>query len=230
MTFINQILWVIYPYLCLGSFVFGTLIRFTRNKGSVTAKSSELLEKKQLMIGSILFHIGILLVLAGHVTGILVPKSVTEYFGISNEMYHAFALMMGGFAGFITLIGIGILTFRRFTNARVFLSSSWSDLLIMIALCITITFGLMSSFIAGPMVPTYDYRDTLAVWARQLFYFSPDYRLMMGAPLLFKIHVICGLTIFGVFPYTRLVHALTIPLQYFQRRFIVYRRNRRLVD
>lgn len=228
MMALNKFLWVIYPYLMLGSFFFGTIIRFTMFPQTVNAKSSEMLEKKQLMIGSILFHLGILMVLAGHVMGILIPKAVTEFFGISNENYHHFALLMGGIAGTITLAGIGLLTYRRFTNLRVFLTSSWADLVVNVALLITIILGLISSFIAAPLVPTFDYRDTLAVWFRQLFYFSPDFRLMMDAPLLFKMHVICGLTIFGFFPYSRLVHAFAIPLHYIKRRFIVYRRNRRL--
>lgn len=90
-----------------------------------------------------------------------------------------------------------------------------------------IILGLLSSFVSAPAHPDFNYRDSLAVWARQLFYFSPDYHLMTNIPLLFQIHVLCGLVIFGVFPYTRLVHALTVPLHYIFRRFIVYRRYKR---
>lgn len=225
MNALNTFLWVIFPYICLISFFGGTIIRFTRYRQTITSKSSEILEKKQLIVGSLLFHVGIIFVFFGHVGGILVPKSVTAALGVSDEMYHIFALSMGGFFGVLAFVGILVLTYRRFTNLRVYLTSSWSDLIVEAALLITITLGLFSAFIAGPMNPAFNYRDTLAVWARQLFYFSPDYHLMLEVPLLYKIHVICGLSILGAFPYTRLVHALTVPLQYIFRRFIVYRKN-----
>lgn len=225
MNGLNIFCWVIFPYLMLGSFIFGTILRFTKFKGSVTAKSSELLEKCQLIIGSILFHVGIIFVFAGHVMGVLVPKAVTDFFGISDELYHGFALLMGGIFGIMAFAGILILTYRRFSSLKVFVTSSWSDLIVDVALLITIILGLSASFIAGPNAPDFNYRETLAVWARQLFYFAPNYHLMAQVPLLFKIHVLCGLTIFGIFPYTRLVHALTVPLQYTFRRLIVYRAN-----
>lgn len=227
MTFLNIFLWVIFPYAMLISFFAGTIRRFWKRNYSITAKSSEIFEKKQLIVGSIFFHVGIIFVFFGHVMGILVPKEVTAFFGVSDEMYHLGALAMGGLFGVIAFIGILILSYRRFTNLRVFLTSSWSDLIVEVALLVTIILGLLSSFVAGPTHPEFNYRDSLAVWARQLFYFSPDYRLMENIPLLFKIHVICGLSIFGVFPYTRLVHALTVPLHYIFRRFIVYRRYKK---
>lgn len=225
MRFIHEFLWVIFPYLMLGSFIFGTIGRFVLFGANVTAKSSEIMEKKQLIIGSILFHVGIIFVFFGHVAGVLVPKSWTEFFGISNEMYHMGALVMGGFFGIIAFAGMLILSYRRFTNMRVFLTSSWSDLIVDLSLLVTMGLGLAGSLISGPLNPSFDYRDTLSVWARQLFYFQPDYHLMMQVPLTFQLHVICGFLILGFFPYTRLVHALTIPFQYIFRRFIVYRRN-----
>lgn len=131
---------------------------------------------------------------------------------------------MGGIFGIVFLAGCLVLTYRRFTNLRVFITSSWSDLIVDVALLITIILGLLSSFVAGPKNPDFNYRESLAIWARQIFYFRPDWRLMADIPLLFKIHVICGLTIFGIFPYTRLVHALTLPWRYVYRRLIVYRK------
>lgn len=221
------ILWVIYPYAMLGSFVFGTIIRFGWFHAGITAVSSEMLEKRKLMVGSLLFHVGIILAFFGHVLGILIPKTWTDALGISNEMYHLFgSLMMGTGAGVLALAGITILTYRRFTNARVFMTSSWSDLIVNVALLITIVLGLAST-LSGPLNPTFDYRETLSVWARQIFIFQPDWHLMLNVPVIYKIHVICGFAIFGFFPYTRLVHAMTLPWQYIFRRYIVYRRRPR---
>ncbi|MCD2255670.1 respiratory nitrate reductase subunit gamma [Agrilactobacillus fermenti] len=222
---VDWFFWTVYPYLMLLSFFFGTIIRFAFYPASVTAKSSELLEKKKLMVGSILFHIGIILVFFGHVVGILVPKLWTDALGIPDHIYHLFALGGGGVGGGLALIGMLILTYRRFSDARVHLASSTSDLIVNVALLVTIILGLAASFIAGPSHPAFNYRETLSVWARQLFYFRPNYLLMVSTPMLYKIHVVCGLAIFGFFPYTRLVHALALPWQYIYRRYLVYRRK-----
>lgn len=222
-------LWVIFPYLALGSFIFGTIGRLAIFHAGVTAESSELLEKKQLMIGSILFHIGIIMVFAGHVVGILIPKSFTDWLGIPNEMYHIGALVMGGIAGFMALAGMMILSYRRFTDKRVFKTSSFSDLMVNVSFLIIIVLGLSASFIDGAILhPEFNYRLNLSIWARQIFVFHPDYHLMLQVPILFKIHVICGFLIFAFFPYTRLVHALTLPWQYIFRRPIVYRKRPRV--
>jgi nitrate reductase gamma subunit len=218
-------LWVIYPYAMMLSFILGTWARFKWFRAGITAVSSEFLEKKKLMIGSILFHVGIILVFFGHILGILIPKSWTAFFGITDEMYHLYcSLLMGSGAGVCLLAGIVILTYRRFTNPRVFITSSWSDLVVNVALLITIILGF-SATLSSPFLKSFDYRATLAVWARSLFILQPKWQLMLNTPLIYKIHVICGFAIFGFFPYTRLIHALTLPWQYFQRRYIVYRRK-----
>ncbi|WP_203648809.1 respiratory nitrate reductase subunit gamma [Secundilactobacillus yichangensis] len=226
-NFGSILLWVIYPYVMLLSFVFGTIIRFGWFRAGITAVSSEMLEKRKLMVGSLLFHVGIILAFFGHILGILIPKTWTAFFGISDEMYHLFgSLMMGTGAGLLALAGMTILTYRRFTNVRVFVTSSWSDLIVNVALLITIILGLAST-LSSPFLPDFDYRSTLSVWARSLFYLQPKWQLMASVPWIYKIHVICGFAIFGFFPYTRLIHALTLPWQYIFRRYIVYRRKPR---
>ncbi|MFD1318244.1 respiratory nitrate reductase subunit gamma [Loigolactobacillus zhaoyuanensis] len=219
-------LWAIYPYLMLGSFVFGTIIRFAFFHPTVTAKSSELLEKKTLMVGSIMFHVGIIGVFFGHIIGVLIPKAWTDALGISDEFYHhIIAMPAGAFFGILATVGVYILCFRRFHDHRVFHASSTGDLVVIVALTAEITLGMLSSFVAGPINPDFNYRTSLAIWVRQIFMFHPDFRLMLQVPLMFKFHVIFGFMIFGAFPYTRLVHALALPWQYVYRRFIVYRRR-----
>lgn len=219
-------LWTIYPYLMLGSFFFGTIIRFIFFHAGVTAKSSEMLEKKRLMVGSTLFHVGIIGVFFGHIMGVLIPKAWTDALGISDYVYHHFiAIPAGAFFGILATVGVYMLCWRRFRNHRVFRTSSTADLIVIAALTIEITLGMLSSFVTAPVHPDFNYRTSLAIWARQLFYFQPDFRLMLATPLMYKLHVIFGLMIFGAFPYTRLVHALALPWRYVYRRFIVYRRR-----
>lgn len=220
------LLWCVYPYLMLGSFVFGTIIRFTFFKAGVTAKSSEMLEKKRLMIGSILFHLGIIMAFFGHIAGMFIPMSWTDALGITDHMYHIGALVLGSIAGFMALAGMLILSYRRFSNKRIFKTSAPADLIVNVAFLILIILGLYASLVEGPSTPGFNYRLNISVWARQLFTFSPDYHLMLQVPLIFRTHVFLGLLMFGFFPYTRLVHAFTMPIAYFKRSPIVYRKNR----
>lgn len=218
------LLWVYYPYLMLLSFIVGNFVHFKYFHASITAKSSEIFEKKLLIIGSTLFHVGIILAFFGHCLGMLVPMEWTSYFGITEKMYHMFgSLMMGIPAGSMAWIGIAILTYRRMTVARVFKTSSINDIIIDWALLITITLGMCCTIYGGFI--DYNYRLTIGPWVRSLFTLHPQWQLMKNVPLIYKIHVCCGFAIFGYFPYTRLVHALTLPWQYIFRRFIVYRRR-----
>jgi len=226
-TFGNILLWVVYPYLMLGSFFIGTIWRM-RRPGTVTAKSSEFLEKKRLIWGSILFHVGLLGVFGGHFIGIFIPESWTSALGISEHFYHVYmAMAMGGVFGAMFVVGALVLVYRRFTTPKVFVTSSLSDTIVIVALTITIILGMLSSFVSGPMHPDFNYRESISVWARGLFILQPKWQLMAGVPLMYKIHIICGFAMFGFFPYTRLVHALYVPIQYLGRRYVVYRRYKK---
>lgn len=215
--------WVVYPYLMLLSFFIGTAVRLHKYGGSITAKSSEIFEKRLLIIGSITFHVGIIMAFFGHILGMLVPKSWTAYFGITDHMYHMFgSLLMGIPAGLLALVGMAILTYRRMSNPRVLATSSRNDILVDWLLLIVICLG-MACTITGAFID-FDYRVTISPWVRSLFTLHPQWQLMRHVPLIYKIHVLAGFFVFGYFPYTRLVHALTLPWQYVYRRYIIYRR------
>lgn len=221
----SQFLWVIYPYLILVIFLVGLYYRYQTDQFGWTAKSSEILEKKQLRIGSILFHIGIMLVLVGHIGGILVPKAWVSALGVNDHMYHLMAMSVGSVAGLMTLVGCIILVFRRLTNARVRRTSSFGDMLSIILLTLIVVAG-MSATLFNMRGSEFDYRETIGPWMRGVLTFRPDYTLMKEVPVIFKIHVILGLSLFAVFPFTRLVHMLSIPITYLKRSYVLYRKRR----
>ncbi|OEG00059.1 respiratory nitrate reductase subunit gamma [Vulcanibacillus modesticaldus] len=210
----------------LATFVVGHIYRYNTDQIGWTAKSSEFLEKNNLKWGSILFHIGILMVFGGHVVGLLVPKSVVEGLGISEEMYHASAIYGGGLAGIITLIGIIILLFRRISDSRVIATSSFNDTLIAVLLLVEIGMGVYNTLGFNLFVGGFDYRETIAPWIRGLFILKPNPLLMKDVPLFFKLHTIFAFAIFGLWPFTRLVHVWSLPLEYIRRSYIVYRSRR----
>lgn len=221
----QQFLWVIFPYLTVTIFIVGHIYRYTTDQLTWTAKSSEFLEKKSLRWGSMLFHIGIIFVFAGHVVGLLVPKSLTASLGVSESLYHAGAVFGGGFAGLLTFAGILILLTRRLTNKRVRMTSDTSDMITIIIILLIIVLGMYNKLIGSQFHPLFDYRETISPWFRGLLTFNPDAALMQGVPLGFRLHILLSFALLGIWPFTRLVHVWSVPLSYFKRSYILYRKR-----
>ncbi|MFD6229687.1 respiratory nitrate reductase subunit gamma [Streptomyces sp. NPDC060232] len=217
------LLWIVLPYLSLAVFVLGHIWRYRYDKFGWTTRSSQLYESRLLRIGSPLFHFGILVVLIGHIGGLVIPKSWTEAARISEHTYHISAVVLGTIAGVATLGGLAILIYRRRTVGPVFSATTRNDKAMYLSLTVTIVLGLAATVAANVVGGGYDYRETISPWFRSVFYFQPDPALMTGAPLLFRLHAISALLLFAAWPFTRLVHMLTAPVGYLTRPYIVYR-------
>jgi nitrate reductase gamma subunit len=217
------LLWVVLPYVVLAVFVLGHIWRYRYDKFGWTTRSSQLYERRLLRIGSPLFHFGILVVLLGHIGGLVIPKSWTEVVGISEHTYHISAVVLGTIAGVATLGGLAILIYRRRTVGPVFSATTRNDKAMYVALTVTIALGLAATVAANIVGGGYDYRETISPWFRSIFYLQPDPALMTEAPVLFQLHAISALLLFAAWPFTRLVHMLTAPLGYLTRPYIVYR-------
>lgn len=219
----NQFWWVVYPYLALSVMVVGTLYRYAHHQLSWTSRSSELLEQRWLKWGSQLFHWGILLVVAGHVMGLIVPLSVYGAFGVSPALYHQNADLLGGLAGAATWIGVAILLLRRVLNGRVRQNSSASDFVVLALLFVVVTTGDYLTIIRNNVVGPYEYRATIGPWLRGLLVLHPNAALMLHVPTLFQVHVVLAFLLFAISPFTRLVHIWSVPLAYLRRAPIQYR-------
>ncbi|MFK0252730.1 respiratory nitrate reductase subunit gamma [Streptomyces sp. NPDC090445] len=217
------LLWVVLPYVALAVFVLGHVWRYRYDKFGWTTRSSQLYERRLLRIGSPLFHFGILVVLLGHIGGLVIPKSWTEAAGVSEHTYHIGAVVLGTIAGVATLGGLAILVYRRRTVGPVFSATTRNDKAMYASLTVTIVLGLAATVAANVVGGGYDYRETISPWFRSIFWFQPDPALMAGAPVLFRLHAISALLLFAAWPFTRLVHMLTAPLGYLTRPYIVYR-------
>jgi nitrate reductase gamma subunit len=215
-------LWVALPYLCLTVFVVGHVWRYRRDQLTWTARSTQLLEQKLLRVGSLLFHFGVLAVIGGHVLGILVPAGVTDAVGIHEHAYHVIALVAGGAAGSAMTVGFAILVYRRAAVPRVRATTSRGDLLMYPLLTIALVTGMIATFGAN-LVDPYSYRETVSPWFRGIFTFRPHSEEMAGAPFLFQLHVTAVWLLYAVWPFSRLVHAWSIPVSYLQRSWILYR-------
>ncbi|MHA6627326.1 respiratory nitrate reductase subunit gamma [Pseudonocardia sichuanensis] len=224
MTVPDVLLWAVLPYVVVAVLVGGTVWRYRYDKFGWTTRSSELYESRLLRIGSPLFHFGILVVVIGHVIGLVIPRSWTEAVGITEGVYHVQAFALGGIAGFCTLVGVGILVYRRRTTGPVFMATTRNDKLMYVVLVAAIVAGLATTLLGtGVLGEQHSYRETVSPWFRSLFVLQPDVESMAAASLGFKVHTLIGMLLFAIWPFTRLVHAFTAPFGYLFRPYIVYR-------
>lgn len=219
-----EIFWDVVPYVTLAIVIVGTWWRYRYDKFGWTTRSSQLYESRLLRIASPMFHFGILVVIAGHVIGLVIPESWTDAMGLSNHAYHIQALVLGAIAGVCTLVGISLLVYRRRTTGPVFVATTVNDKVMYLVLVLAIVAGLACTLIgATPLGAEHDYRQTVSPWFRSIWVLQPRGDLMVAAPLWFHIHVLIGLTLFCLWPFTRLVHAFSAPVGYLFRPYIVYR-------
>lgn len=222
------LLYVALPYVCLAIFAVGHVWRYRREQLTWTARSTQLLERPLLRVGAILFHAGLLAVVGGHVLGILVPASWTEAVGIGEDAYHWLALVAGLTAGAAFTAGFLVLAYRRLRVARVRVTTTRSDLVLYPLLAFVIVTGMLTT-IWGSAVDGHDYRETVSPWFRGLFTFDPDAASITHAPAVFQVHALSTFVLYAAWPFTRLVHAWSVPVGYLLRSPILYRsRNPRL--
>ena len=209
--------WIIYPYLTLAIMIIGSLYRFAFSQMTWVLRQPSFSKKKWLRIGSPLFHYGILFAFIGHVMGILIPIEFYQAIGISDHLYHIGAIYGGGLAGLMVVAGAVILLIRKMTIDRVRIHATFADFFSVISLIIVAGIGVYMTLIYNTTVVEYEYRLTIGPWFRSLFTFQPQYELMLGVPLIFKIHVIASFALFASIPFTRLVHLYSVPVHYLGR-------------
>jgi nitrate reductase gamma subunit len=216
----SLLLWVIIPYVSLAVFAGGHVWRYRYDKFGWTTRSSQLYEKRLLRLGSPLFHFGILGVAAGHVVGLLVPEGWTGTVGISEGAYHAASLTLGTLAGLATVVGLGILIYRRRTVGPVFSATTRNDKAMYVLLGGTILAGLLTTVLTNALGQPHDYRQTVAPWLRSVLLLRPDTDLIEAAPFGFRLHVELAWLLFACWPFTRLVHVFSAPIGYLTRPYI----------
>lgn len=227
MNYLHEFLFGIYPYICLVVFLVGCLVRFDREQYTWKSDSSQLLRRGQLRWGSNLFHIGILGIFLGHLFGLLTPLSVWHALGVEASAKQMLAIVAGGIAGVVCLIGLILLIHRRLTEARIRAITRPMDLAVLYLLLAQLLLGLFSITVSarhldgGEMVK-------LMLWAQHIFLLRGDAAgFVVDAALVFKLHLVLGMTIFLVFPFSRLVHVWSgfATLGYITRAYQVVRQR-----
>lgn len=213
----HNFLFGIFPYIALVTLVVGSIARYDRDPFTWKTSSSQLLRRKQFILGSVLFHVGVLVIFVGHVVGLLTPIWIFDAFGISHGAKQVLAVVAGGIAGIMALVGGGILFHRRWTDPRIRATSSIADITVLALLLAQLVLGLLTIIVSlqhldgGEMV-------TFMAWAQGIFTFDgAAASYIADAALIFKLHLVLGMTILLITPFTRLAHVISgvfVPLRY----------------
>ena len=226
---INHIVFGWYPYLCLTVFVIGSVLRFDREQYTWRTGSSQLLRRRQLMWGSNLFHVGILVIFMGHAAGLLTPIWVFDALGISHTFKQWLAIVVGGVAGVMCFIGTTLLVHRRLFDPRIRKTSSFGDIAILLLLYVQLILGLSTIFVSLGHLDGHEMVKFMN-WAQGILTLQPGVSaLVADVHPIFRAHLFLGMTLFLVFPFTRLVHMLSAPVWYLGRRGYQVVRTRKSV-
>ena len=201
------------PYVALTVLATGLIYRTIRRNNTIQASSSQFISNdKSLRWGSTLFHYAILLVLLGHILGLLTPEWLYNWF-ITNETKRLLAILMGSLSGAAAVVGITLLVVRRFRNKSVWATSKIQDYVIVVLLLVQISLGLWCTYITTQS----SLEDYMAMeyWAQGIFIFEPDsWKYIADADLIYKLHIVNGFLIFIIFPFTKLMHMIMVPVLY----------------
>lgn len=226
MSYMNTLLFGIFPYIALAVCIFGSWVRFDRDQYTWKAGSSQMLRKKGMRLASNWFHVGIIFILCGHLVGLLTPESVYHYV-ISTPNKQLLAMISGGLFGVMCFVGLTMLLYRRLFDPRIRATSNVSDILVLSMLYIQLILGLLT------IVESTHHLDgsvmvLLGTWAQSIVTFQPAQAAAAIYPvgLIYKLHVFFGMTLILMVPFTRLVHVFSAPVWYFGRRYQIVRQKR----
>ena len=218
----DVLLYAILPYAALATFAVGHFWRYRRDQYHWTSRSTQLLESRVLRYGSVAFHYGAFAAIGGHVLGVLVPASWTDSAGISEDAYHVISAVGGLTAGAAVSAGLAILVWRRLRYPRVRVTTKRMDVVVFALLALGIVTG-MAVTVLNSVADNIHYRETIAPWFRSLFVLDPDVDAMSEAHWVSQLHVSSVWLLYALWPFSRLVHAWSIPVDWFRRSPVLFR-------
>jgi nitrate reductase gamma subunit len=213
-NYINNLLFTYLPHIAFAVFWFGLITRIVYANRSIQARSTQLLADKRIRPGSNLFHVGIIAVFLGHFT-LFIPEKLYHLI-MTTETKRIIALSMGTTFGLVAIAGMALLVYRRFFVDKVKMTSSFHDYFILILLMAEAALGMIS--VGTTAAGTVEKYAALGIWAQKVITFQPDAGAVIAYhSIIYKIHIFIGLVIIMIFPYTKLMHMLVMPLVYFFR-------------
>ncbi len=215
--FINQLAFGWYPYLAVTVLVVGSIFRFDADQYSWRAQSSQFLRRKQMMVGSNLFHMGVIVLFFGHLVGLMTPINVFDTLGIGHDVKQLMALVVGGIAGIAALVGCSLLLHRRLFDSRIRRSSSIGDILVLVLIWLQLVLGVATTYWTVQHLDGSEMVRFMG-WAQGILLIDPAApQQIQDVALVYKLHIVLGLTLFVITPFTRLVHIWSAPVWFLLR-------------
>ncbi|HRD48834.1 MAG: respiratory nitrate reductase subunit gamma [Candidatus Competibacter sp.] len=226
MSYLDTLLFGVYPYLAGAVFLLGSLARFDRDQFTWKAHSSQILSNKNMRLASNLFHVGIILLFFGHFFGMLTPPEILHALGVSAGAKQVLAIIAGSIFGLMCFAGLTMLVRRRLTDPRVRATSTRMDIFILLLLYAQLILGLLTVPVSLMHLDGHNMLNLMG-WARNIVTFDPFEAItfVSGIGFLFKLHMVLGMTVFLVFPFSRLVHIWSAPVTYPARPYQVVRQR-----
>ena len=215
--FINQLAFGWYPYLAVTVLIVGSILRFDANQYSWRSQSSQFLRRRQMVLGSNLFHMGIIVLFFGHLVGLLTPINVFDALGVGHGFKQTMALVVGGIAGVLAFLGCSLLLHRRLFDPRIRRSSSIGDILVLVLIWLQLVLGIATTYWTLQHLDGSEMVRFMS-WANGILTLDPAApQQIRDVALVYKLHIILGLTLFLITPFTRLVHIWSAPVWYLLR-------------
>ena len=215
--FINQLAFGWYPYLAVTVLVVGSILRFDANQYSWRSQSSQFLRRRQMVLGSNLFHMGVIILFFGHLVGLLTPINVFDALGVGHGFKQTMALVVGGIAGLFAFVGCSLLLHRRLFDPRIRRSSSIGDILVLVLIWLQLVLGIATTYWTLQHLDGSEMVRFMS-WANGILTLDPAAPQMIeDVALVYKLHIVLGLTLFLITPFTRLVHIWSVPIWFLLR-------------
>lgn len=215
--FINQLAFGWYPYLAVTVLVVGSILRFDANQYTWRSQSSQFLRRRQMVLGSNLFHMGIIILFFGHLVGLLTPVTVIDTLRIGHAFKQTAALVVGGIAGLAAFVGCSLLLHRRLFDSRIRHSSSIGDILVLVLIWLQLVLGILTTWWTLEHLDGSEMLRFMS-WANGILTLNPAApEQIRDVALVYKLHIILGLTLFLITPFTRLVHIWSAPIWFLMR-------------
>ncbi len=210
---VNTFLFGAVPYIVGVLAIVLTILRWRLNQFSISSLSSQLFESRKLYWGSIPFHWGLSLILLGHLAALIIPSGFELWNGARLRLY---ALEITGLAlALWAAFGISVLIYRRLSDARVRRVTTPMDLTVLAIIAFQIGTGIWIAI--GYRWGSQWGTSVFVPYVRSLLFFQPDPSYVAPLPWILKLHVLSFYAFVAVFPFSRLVHIITLPLQYLTR-------------
>ena len=222
----NFLLFGAYPYIAIAVLIIGSWARYDNEQYTWKAGSTQMLSDKGMRIASNLFHVGVIFIIFGHFIGLLLPEAIYHHV-ISTPNKQLLAMVSGGFFGILAFFGLTMLIKRRFTDERVIANGSRADQMVLLMLYAQLILGLISIVVSAGHLDG-SVMVLLATWAQSIVTFQPTAaaEAIASVNIIYKLHIILGMTLFVVFPFTRLVHIVSgfaAPVKYLLRNYQIVR-------